>query len=240
MQSDFSQKCTVEDIRKRFDADVERFSNLETGQVSTIDATLSMELITQAALAATEPIARILDVGCGAGNNALKLLQSVPEADCDLLDLSRPMLERARERVSAQTTGTVQIIQADFRTADLPENCYDVILAAAVFHHLRDDADWEAAFRKLYSLLRPGGSVWITDLVSQDNAAVFQMMWNRYGDYLAGIGGEEYRKKVFDYIAFEDSPRSVTYQLNLFRETGFRDVEILHKNSCFAAFGAIK
>jgi tRNA (cmo5U34)-methyltransferase len=31
-------KSTVEQIRERFDGDVERFSNLETGQSATIDA----------------------------------------------------------------------------------------------------------------------------------------------------------------------------------------------------------
>ena len=31
-------------------------------------------------------------IGCGAGNNTLKLLQSTPPFDCDLVDLSRPML----------------------------------------------------------------------------------------------------------------------------------------------------
>ena len=31
-------KSTVEEIRQRFDKDVERFSNLETGQSATIDA----------------------------------------------------------------------------------------------------------------------------------------------------------------------------------------------------------
>ena len=31
MQSDFSKKSTVDEIRMRFDADVERFSNIETG-----------------------------------------------------------------------------------------------------------------------------------------------------------------------------------------------------------------
>jgi tRNA (cmo5U34)-methyltransferase len=30
------QKSTVEEIRARFDHDVERFSNLETGQAATI------------------------------------------------------------------------------------------------------------------------------------------------------------------------------------------------------------
>jgi tRNA (cmo5U34)-methyltransferase len=30
------------------------------------------------------------------------------------------------------------------------------------------------------------------------------------------------------------------FQLDLLRQVGFQQVEILHKNSCFAAFGGIK
>jgi len=30
------------------------------------------------------------------------------------------------------------------------------------------------------------------------------------------------------------------FQLDLLSKVGFGDVEVLHKNSCFAAFGAIK
>jgi tRNA (cmo5U34)-methyltransferase len=37
-------KSTVEEIKQRFDNDVKRFSNLDTGQVSTIDAQISLEL----------------------------------------------------------------------------------------------------------------------------------------------------------------------------------------------------
>jgi len=122
----------------------------------------------------------------------------------------------------------------------LPDQGYDVILAAAVLHHLRDDQDWESAFRKLYQLTAPGGGVWITDMVFHENEAVQSLMWERYGEYLCSIGGEEYRAKVFDYIDKEDSPKPVTYQLDLLRRVGFEHVEILHKNSNFAAFGAIK
>ena len=66
------------------------------------------------------------------------------------------------------------------------------------------------------------------------------MMWERYGEYLISLGGDEYKEKVFAYIDKEDSPRPVTYQLNLLRSVGFDHVELLHKNSCFAAFGAVK
>jgi tRNA (cmo5U34)-methyltransferase len=234
-------KSTTDEIRARFDADVERFSNLETGQSATIDAPLAMELISRAAMAATPTIRRVLDVGCGAGNNALKL-RELYDADfaVDLLDLSGPMLARARDRVAAANAGEVRMIQQDFRDAPLDDGAYDMILAAAVLHHLRDDADWHAAFAKLHRILAPGGSVWITDMVAHETGAVHALMWQRYGEYLEGLGGAAYRDKVFAYIDREDSPRPVTYQLDLLRRVGFAHVELLHKNSCFAAFGAIK
>jgi tRNA (cmo5U34)-methyltransferase len=240
MSADFNQKASVKEIKERFDHDVERFSNLETGQTATIDAPLTMELITQAAIRCTRKIRRVLDIGCGAGNNSLKLAQYVSPFDCDLVDLSEPMLQRACERVSAVNRGATRTFQGDFRQIELPDNSYDVILAAAVLHHLRDDQDWRAAFQKIYRLTASGGSIWITDLVSHQTNPVQSLMWERYGEYLCSLYGESYREKVFAYIDKEDSPRSVIYQLDLLREVGFKHIELLHKNSCFAAFGAIK
>ena len=39
MKTPLERKSTIEDIRKRFDDDVERFSNLDTGQTATDDQT---------------------------------------------------------------------------------------------------------------------------------------------------------------------------------------------------------
>lgn len=236
-----THKSTVDEIRRRFDAEVERFANLETGQSATIDAPLAMELITRAAVACTQPIRRVLDIGCGTGNNTLKLLQyaAAPFA-CDLLDLSLPMLERAAARISSVNSGAIRTLHGDFRTMALEPESYDVILAAAVLHHLRDDRDWEMAFRKIYTLTAAGGSVWITDLVAHESGPVQQLMGQRYQEYLDALGGAAYRDKVVAYIEQEDSPRPVTWQLQLLRRVGFRQVELLHKNSCFAAFGAVK
>ncbi len=235
------EKSTLEEIRSRFDADVERFSNLETGQAATIDAPLCMELLAEAAVAATPEMRRVLDIGCGAGNLSIRLAQACGgNIGVDLCDISRPMLERAEQRVSAAARGTVRIFEGDFRTLPLEDAGYDVILAAAVLHHLRDDADWEGAFRKIHRLLRPGGSVWISDLVTQESPPIHGMMWARYGQYLESLGGPAYRREVFAYIDKEDSPRSLTFQLDLLRRVGFSSIEVLHKHSCFAAFGGIK
>lgn len=233
-------KSTVDEIRQRFDNDVERFSQLETGQSATVDAPLVLELVTQAAAAVTPRAASLLDIGCGAGNYTLKMLGRLPDMDCTLNDLSRPMLERAQERVSPATRGTVTTIQGDIRKLDLGADRFDVILAAAVLHHLRSDDEWRLVFEKVYRALRPGGSFWIADLIAHTFAPVQRMMWDRYGAYLTGLKDEAYRDHVFAYIDKEDTPRPLLFQIDLLRSVGFRDVELLHKNSCFAAFGAVK
>jgi len=233
-------KSTVQEIRERFDNDVERFSNLETGQTATMDSAMVLDLIAQIA-AKTSPLARsILDVGCGAGNYTLKVLEYLPGLNSTLIDLSAPMLERAQARVSAATPGKVATLQGDIRDLELGAGQYDLIVAAAVLHHLREDKEWESVFRKFYQSLRPGGSIWISDLVSHAVPVVQDVMWRRYGDYLAAFKGDAYRDHVYAYVEREDTPKPVLFQCDLLRRAGFRDVEILHKNAVFAAFGAIK
>ena len=160
-------KSSVDEIRKRFDSDVERFSNLEIGQTTTIDSPLMLELVTQAAAATNPQATHVLDVGCGAGNYTLKLLQSLPDLDVTLVDLSQPMLARAAKRIAAVSGGSIQALQGDIRDLEFPPAQFDIILAAAVLHHLRGDADWHTVFSKFHRILKPGGSVWIVDLVEQ-------------------------------------------------------------------------
>jgi tRNA (cmo5U34)-methyltransferase len=231
-------KSTTDEIRQRFDNDVERFSQLETGQAATVDAPLAMELVTQAA--AAPGATRLLDVGCGAGNYSLKLLQHLPALDVTLVDLSQPMLDRAVERVTAVSSGRVAVRQADIRELELTPSSLDIILAAAVLHHLRDEAQWQAVFSKFYEALAPGGSLWIFDLVESSNPSIQSLMWRRYGDYLSQLQDEAYRDTVFAYIEKEDTPRPLLFQLDLMRAVGFGAVDVLHKTSCFAAFGGIK
>lgn len=233
-------KSTVEEIRTRFDNDVERFSNLETGQQAMPGAVEMLDLIAEAASVVTPEAQHLLDIGCGAGNYSLKLLERLPGMNVTLIDLSRPMLDRAAQRVGDATTGGVKTIQGDVRDVVLGEARFDIVVAAAVLHHLRTDAEWEAVFTRIYQSLKPGGSFWVSDLIEQSHPAVQALTMRRYGEYLAGLRDEAYRDTVFAYIEKEDTPRPLMYQLDLMRRVGFTDVDVLHKHGCGAAFGGVK
>jgi tRNA (cmo5U34)-methyltransferase len=236
-----ARKSTPEEIRLRFDADVERFSNLETGQSATVDAPVSLELIARAAAGVRPEASALLDIGCGAGNYTLKLLQHLPLRSVTLIDLSRPMLDRAVERIHAAAPAVaVTAVQADIRDVRLSAGAFDVAVAAATLHHLREESEWQHVFAAVYSALVTGGSFWISDVVSHTSAAVEELMWRRYGEYLTALRGEEYRDQVFAYIEAEDTPRPLYWQLDLLARTGFHGIDVLHKNTCFAAFGGLK
>jgi tRNA (cmo5U34)-methyltransferase len=150
------------------------------------------------------------------------------------------MLDRAFERVSAVTSGQVATLQGDIRDQVLGEGQSDIVMGAAVFHHLRTDDEWHGVFEKVYRSLRPGGSFWITDLITHTTPAIQSLMWRRYGEYLTALKDDAYRDFVFTYIEKEDTPRPILFQIDLLRTVGFSGVELLHKNSCFAAFGGVK
>lgn len=233
------QKSTVDEIRARFDNDVERFSNLETGQSATIDAPLVLDLIAQAARETTPHATRMLDIGCGAGNYSLKLLASIPSlSHFTLIDLSRPMLDRAQSRLESAGATSLTLLEGDIRDLSLPESSFDLVTAAAVLHHLRSDAEWQAVFAKIHRALKPGGWLWVSDLIAHRDANLQSLMWRRYGEYLEGFKGAGYRDHVLAYVEKEDTPRPLLFQIDTLRAAGFADVEVLHKNGCFAAYGA--
>jgi tRNA (cmo5U34)-methyltransferase len=182
-----------------------------------------------------------LDLGCGGGNYTLTLLEAINPLNCTLLDLSVPMLQRAKQRVASMNRGRVHVVAGDMRDVVLPSAQFDLIVTGATLHHLRDEADWQRMFARLATWLKPGGVLFVSDLVTCDDTAAQNALWTRYGSYLAGLGGgSAYRDKVFAYVDREDSPRSLPFQFSLLREAGFSAPDVLHRNAVFATYFARK
>ena len=233
-------KSSPEAIRRNFDQQVDRFSNLETGQTTAVDSPLCMELVARSAALLNPDAGRIMDLGCGGGNYAVKVSSLLPHVDCTLIDLSANMLAKAEERVAANISGKVLTIQGDYRDIDFGENVFDVITAGTTLHHLREDQEWESVFTKVYRSLKPGGTFWINDIVTGETEAINAMMLQGWIVELKKHHNEEEINLYLDRYETEDTPRTLSYQLDLLKQVGFKETFVLHKHFNFAAFGARK
>lgn len=233
-------KSTPEEIRQNFDTQVERFSNIETGQTTAIDSPLCMELISRAAKLTNPNASHIMDLGCGGGNYAVKITGLFPGVNCTLADLSSNMLHAAQKRVAEITTGEVIAIQGDYRELDLGENQFDIITAGTTLHHLRGNEEWEGVFEKIYRALKPGGSFWINDIVISETDEINDMMLSGWLSILKKQVSESEVKMYMNRYESEDTPRTLSYQLELMKNIGFSKTILLHKHFNFAAFGGIK
>lgn len=233
-------KSSTETIRLNFDQQVERFSNLETGQTTAIDSPLCMELVARSAALLNPEAIKVLDLGCGGGNYAVKITSLLSDVDCTLIDLSANMLEAAKSRVFANTSGKVTTIQGDYRDIELGEKCFDVITAGTTLHHLREDEEWESVFTKVFKALKPGGTFWVNDIVIGETDEITQLMMDGWLSVLQKqISSEEIEMYMGRYES-EDTPRTLSYQLDLLKKVGFQETFVLHKHFNFAAFGARK
>lgn len=235
-----SIKSSPESIRKSFDQQVERFSNIETGQTTAIDSPLCMELVARSAALLNPDAKHILDLGCGGGNYAVKVASFLPDVDCTLIDLSDNMLEKAAERVRELISGKVTALQGDYREIPLEEKFYDVITAGTTLHHLREDKEWELVFAKVFKALKKGGTFWINDIVISETEEITDMMLDGWKSVLRKQVAENEVEMYLGKYESEDTPRTLSYQLDLMKKTGFTQTIVLHKHFNFATFGARK
>lgn len=103
---------------------------------------------------APAPGERFVDVGCGNGALSLALAAAVgPAGGVVGVDISTPMLARARERATASGVEHLQLVEADAQTHPFAEHFDGVVSRFGVMFF--DDP--VAAFTNLATALRPGG-----------------------------------------------------------------------------------
>jgi SAM-dependent methyltransferase len=106
------------------------------------------------AAAAAQEGERVLDVGCGAGRSTERLARAVgPGGRVVGLDLSRPLLGLARERIERSGLRHAELIQADAQVTPLP-GPFDLVFSifGVMFF-----ADPVAAFSSFHKALDSGG-----------------------------------------------------------------------------------
>jgi len=117
-----------------------------------------------AAVRAAEQIGgRILEVGVGTG---ISLPQYAASTQLIGIDISEPMLEKARERVERLKLGNVEAIEVgDAEALDFPDDSFDVVVAQYVVTAVPRP---ECALDEFARVCRPGGEIVITTRVGAE------------------------------------------------------------------------
>jgi phosphatidylethanolamine/phosphatidyl-N-methylethanolamine N-methyltransferase len=110
-----------------------------------------------------KPGDRVLEVGIGTGINA-----ALYPRDCAVtgIDLSGPMLEKARERIARKQVDNVQVFEMDAADLRFPDNTFDIVYAPYVISVVPDPV---AVAREMRRVCRPGGRIVILNHFRSNN-----------------------------------------------------------------------
>lgn len=109
-------------------------------------------------------VEHVIDLGAGQGRYLEVLLEAFPSARGTWVDASRPMLERARDRL-APLGQRVRFVLADVRDPSaLPSGAADVIVSSRVVHHF-DPPTIQRFYGAAFERLPPNGFLFNLDHV---------------------------------------------------------------------------
>lgn len=175
------------------------------------DALLGVGCGNPVALASLEVGETVLDLGSGAGFDVFLASKAVgPEGRAIGVDLNPRMLERSRRLAEENGYRNVEFREGPIEELPVESERVDVVISNCVIN-------LSPAKKKVYSeimrVLRPGGRLMISDLVA--------------GEPLP----EWFLEIVSQVLGFEHWLIHRADYLNLLREAGFVDIEVVHEIS---------
>ncbi len=148
----------------------------------------------------------VLDLGCGTGRDAQRVLDAVPDARIVGVDGSEQMLAQARQRLAARLD-RVSLVWADLREPLHLDAPVDAAMSVAALHWLPDHS---TVFDSVARSLGAGGR-FVAECGGQGNIAAVRGAVRR-------VGGDD-RPDVWEFSSVEDTNR-------LLVAAGFVDVSV--------------
>jgi SAM-dependent methyltransferase len=106
-----------------------------------------------------QPRDEVLDIGCGTGASSRSVARLAPEGRVVGIDLSSPMLARAREAAERDGLRNLEFVQGDAQVHPFPADAFDLAMSShgAMFFN-----DPVTAFANIRSALRPDARLAMT------------------------------------------------------------------------------
>lgn len=140
----------------------------------------------------------VLDLGSGAGIDAFLAAKRVgTQGKVIGVDFTQEMIKKATKTAKKNGITNVVFKQGDIEDLPVESNSIDVVLSNCVINLVPDKT---RAFQEAYRVLRPGGSMYISDMVLLQELTEEQR--NDEGLIAGCVGGailrDEYLKKIID------------------------------------------
>lgn len=178
-----------------------------------------------------EVTGRVLDLGCGPGDIALRFARAFPRCRVDGVDGARAMLEAGARLLAKYGVGDrVRLHHCRLPEQAPPHRSYDVIISNSLLHHLHEpEVLWDAVKRYGAS----GAPVFIMDLMRPDSKEAAQALTDRY----AAGEPQVLRTDFYNSLLAAFTPDEVGLQLDA-AGLGHFEVEVISDRH-FIAWGRL-
>lgn len=174
-------------------------------------------LITQAEIAEGQ---RVLEIGCGTGNLAIRAKRARPSADVTGCDPDPRMLAVAR-RKAARIEG-IRFEQGYAERLPYADGEFDRVLSSMMLHHINDGAK-PAAAAEIFRVLRPGGRLHLVDIGGEKTSGGLLARLIRHNPHAAGNLGDAVprllRAAGFDCTELATTRQRIVGQLTFYQAT---------------------
>lgn len=112
------------------------------------------------------PSERILDLGCGRGEETLQAAELVgPKGMATGLDLTNAMVVKAKENATAMGISNAVFVQGDIEDLPFSDSSFDGVMSNCVINHARDK---QSVYKEIRRVLRGGGRFVVADAVTKE------------------------------------------------------------------------
>lgn len=152
----------------------------------------------------------VLDLGSGGGIDVLLSAKRVgPTGRAYGVDMTDEMLDLARRNAAEAGVANVEFLKGTIENVPLPDASVDVVISNCVINL---SVDKPAVFAEMYRVLRPGGRVGVSDVVSEDTLTPDQRA--ERGNWVGCIAGAlsvtEYERDLAA-VGFTDISLTLTH-----------------------------
>lgn len=133
---------------------------------------------------------RVLDVGTGTAQIPIEICGRRGDLLMTVIDLAAHMLQVAQRNViRAGLTGRIRLEQVDGKSLAYAAASFDVVISNSIIHHIPEP---RLAFREMVRVLRPGGVLFVRDLLRPPNRETLEQLVSTY----AG-GANDHQRQMF-------------------------------------------